>query len=117
MTPTARTLKECRDNGWFAEVVEKWLPLPHKRGKSYVVKKDLFGFIDIVALTPHCIVGIQATSRSNVAARIKKIHEQHEAELQAWLNAGGSVEVWGWGKMAKKDAQGRFWQVSKRVIT
>lgn len=107
MTPTARTLEKCRELGWEAEVVERWLPFSK-------VRKDLFGFIDIVAITPHGILGIQTTSRSNVSARMRKITEQHAATLRDWKAAGGHIEVWGWGKMARRDKLGRFWQVAFR---
>ena len=88
MTPTARTLKQLRAEGFAAEVVEKWNAFSRTR-------KDLFGIIDIVAIRPGEIVGIQATSRSNVSARVRKA--KAEPLLQGWIDAGGRFEVWGWG--------------------
>ena len=108
MTPSARTLQQCRDEGYLVEVVERWVPFSQTR-------KDLFGFIDIVCLRGSSIVGIQATSRSNVSARVKKIRNECGDQLQAWTNAGGVVEVWGWGKMKKRDSDGKLWQV--RIIS
>ncbi len=66
MSPTQRTLQWCRQRGWIAGVVEKWIPHTRRR-------LDLFGFIDVVAvgdgLFPY---GIQTTSGSHLANRIAK---------------------------------------------
>ena len=93
MTPTARTLAAGRKQGWTVDVVERWIG-----GGRIKVRKDLFGFIDIVALQPDLpgLLGIQATSRSNVSSRVKKIREEPRSET--WLAAGNRIEVWGWGK-------------------
>jgi hypothetical protein len=95
--------------GWPAEVVERWVPFNKTR-------KDLFGFVDIIAITPGGILGIQATSGSNVAARRTKIHTLHVPVLEAWIAAGGKVEVWGWSKRKKRGADGKFWQVRRVVM-
>lgn len=73
--------------------------------------RDLFGFLDIVALDGQPgVLGIQATSRTNVVARIKKIfgHPQKPGDegiaaglkvvnnCRDWLEAGNRVQVWGW---------------------
>jgi hypothetical protein len=108
-TPTSRTLDLCKEWDWPAEVVERWVPFSK-------VRKDLFGFIDIVAITPRGIMGIQATSRSNVSARMKKITTQHADILEAWKKAGACVEVWGWGKMKTRGRDGKFWQVTFRLM-
>lgn len=89
MSPTQRTLKECRDRGWVAAVVEKWNP--HAR-----IRQDLFGCIDILAITPTGIMGIQACAGSSHAAR--KTKALAEPRLNAWLGAGCVFEVWSWSK-------------------
>jgi hypothetical protein len=93
VTPTARSLKYGRDRGYLIEVVERWIPQARRR-------KDLFGCIDLVALDgrPGCL-GVQATSGSNVYARVKKIHEECWPAAEAWLQAGNRLEVWGWRKL------------------
>lgn len=108
-TPTSRTLERCKELGYYAEVVERWVPFSKTR-------KDLFGFIDIVAITPAGILGIQATSSSNVSARRKKILNLDEPILEAWNQAGGYVEVWGWGKRKKRGADGKFWQLTRSLM-
>lgn len=125
MSPTARTLKECRKRGWIAQVVEQTIP-------RTFIKRDLFGIIDVIAVTPSkkaigglccvykqpydakpgehtcdsCgttntvtpgeIIGIQATSGTNHAARRDKALA--EPRLQAWLDAGGRFAIWSWRK-------------------
>lgn len=106
MTPTQRSIDFCRDNGWPCEVVERWVP-------GTRVRKDLFGFIDAIALIHGRIVGLQITSRSNVSARVKKITIEKAAEFRGWLDAGGIVEVWGWGKMKKRGPDGKYWQLRR----
>ena len=91
LSPTALTLRELRKEGWTAQVVEHWVP-----GAN--VRRDLFGVIDVLALRDDTILGVQATSASNVSARIHKIADH--PNLPAIRKAGIRLEVHGW---AKKD--------------
>lgn len=91
MSPTQRSLAHLRSQGYLAEVVERWIP-----GAN--IRKDLFGFIDILAIRDNEVLGVQATSRDNVAARVAKIAE-HE-NVAAVRKANIRIEVHGWGKMA-----------------
>lgn len=97
MTPTQRTLKHLRDAGYRAEVVEKRLP------KCFITK-DLFGFIDVLAIGNGETVAVQTTSDSHVANRIAKI-----ADCEAVgdvRKAGWRILVHGW----RKNTKGR-WQL------
>ena len=85
-SPTARTLTYVRKRGGFAEVQETW---DHFRKR----RRDMLGFIDILALCPPYTIGIQATSGDNVSARVKKI----------------VIEVWGWKKYAQA-IDGKWWR-------
>jgi hypothetical protein len=88
-SPTQLTLKLLRDEGWTVEVVERWIP-----GAN--IRKDLFGFIDLVALKGDLTLGVQATSYSNMGARIKKIEN---AELLSQVRrACWHLWVIGWRK-------------------
>lgn len=81
-----------RDRGYLAEVVEKRLP-------RCFITKDLFGFIDILAVHPERlgdIVAVQTTSSSNVAARVDKIIN-HE-NVGAVRKGGIKILVHGWAK-------------------
>ena len=95
MSPTQRTLAECRKRGWTAQVVERWNP--HAR-----IRQDLFGCIDIVALTDTGILGIQACAGASHAARMAKCRA--EPRMWEWFYSGGHFEVWSW---AKRGARGK----------
>lgn len=111
MTPTSRTLNLLRKEGKLVEVVEKWNPFSGQR-------KDLFGFIDILAIDVENkqTWGIQCTSRSNVNARKTKICEEcREASLK-WLQAGNFIEIIGWSKKGAKNKR-KTWQSYRIIIT
>jgi Trm5-related predicted tRNA methylase len=88
-SPTQLTLKLLRDEGWTVEVVERWIP-----GAN--IRKDLFGFIDLMALRSGMTLAVQATSYSNISARVKKIEN---AELLSEIRKC-SWHIWviGWRK-------------------
>jgi hypothetical protein len=60
-----------RELGYHVEKTEQWIP-----GAN--IRKDLFGFGDLLCIHTDRympMVIVQATSSSNVAARVKKIHD------------------------------------------
>lgn len=104
-TPTSRTLSACRDRGWLAGVVERFLP--HSK---FPTRVDLFGFVDVVACTNKGVLFIQATSGNNLPSRVRKIKEECCGEALACLEAGARIEVWGWRKLAKpREGSRRVW--------
>jgi hypothetical protein len=103
MTPTQRSLKLLRAEGFTVAIVEKWNPYAR-------VRQDLFGFADIIAVHPgrRKILLVQTTTASNKAARKKKA--EGLAAMRAWTEAGGEVELHGWKKKAGR------WQCSRGTI-
>ena len=98
MTPTQRTLKAVRDKGMRAAVVERWLAYAGKFGK----RQDLFGIIDIIAITSDKTIGIQACGGS-VAEHFRKLTEEKKQESYDWLECPHrSLQIWGWRKLKKK---------------
>jgi hypothetical protein len=89
-TPTQRSLKLMRERGYYAEVVEHWVPVIR-------IRRDFAGVIDILALGDACVIGVQATSYSNVSARVRKIVEH--ANWPILQRAGIKVLVHGWRKV------------------
>lgn len=89
-SPTQLSLKKMRDEGFVCEVVEHWNPFAR-------VRKDLFGFIDVLCIRNGVVVGVQCTSYSNISARVKKI-KNHE-NFDAVLASGIMVVVHGWRKV------------------
>lgn len=87
-SPTQRTLKHLRDAGYpLVQVVEKWNPHAH-------IRQDLYGIIDVLAVGAD-IVGVQATSGSNVASRLWPI----DPIRYAWEHLNGTPlpqALWRW---------------------
>lgn len=92
-TPTQRSLKLLRDDGWKPEVVEHFNSFTKRR-------KDLFGFADILALKEgERPLLVQTTSGGEVARRIAKIRD---AELYPLAAQSHDIVVHGWRKVKKK---------------
>lgn len=91
MSPTQRTLKHLRDQGYTCWVVEYY---------NYFSKKrvDLFGIWDIIAIRKDETVVVQTTASSGVSARIKKISESEHIGM--CRDAGWKCVVHGWRKNA-----------------
>jgi len=89
LSPTARSLRYLRECGHVADVVERWIPRAN-------VRRDLFGVIDVVAVRrgEAGVLGVQATTLPNVAARLAKAKTR--AELRTWLAAANRFAVFGW---------------------
>lgn len=91
-SPTQRTLKKLRDEGWTAQVVER--RLPHANTTI-----DLFGFIDVLAIRDGQVLAVQTTTGAHVANRLRKIAE--ECPLLPEVRAcGWTIHVHGWRKLA-----------------
>ena len=92
-SPTQRSLAMLRDAGYTAEVTERWIP-----GAN--IRKDLYGFIDILALKGKEILGVQTTSYSNMSARAKKIAEHENTPIVRAAEI--RLEVHGWKKVGAR---------------
>lgn len=109
MTPTARTLAECRKRGWPAGIVERWIAQARKR-------VDLFGFGDVAALDgERGALLIQCTSTDSMSSRVKKIMDECEDNAKAWLAAGNRIQVWGWAKRGAKGKR-KLWTLRRIAI-
>jgi len=93
-SPTQRTLRALEQRGCICGIVERYNSFAGPFGRRF----DLFGFIDIIALYPNQIVGIQSCGAS-FSQHYKKIIENDRAF--EWLKLGG-IELWGWRKVKKK---------------
>lgn len=89
MTPTQRSLKHLREQGYTVDVAEHWVSFAK-------IRRDLFGIIDLVVLAGPETIGVQTTSGSNVSARVKKITASEH--LPALRRAGWRLLVHGWRK-------------------
>lgn len=87
VSPTQLSLDYLRADGWLVEVVERWIP-------SARTRRDLFGFLDLVALRGDVTLGIQTTSRTNVSEHLRKIADA--PALGTVREAGWTLHVHGW---------------------
>lgn len=94
VTPTQRSLKHLRDEGYTATVVEYWHAFARQR-------RDLWGCFDILAVKRDETVAVQTTS-TGVAARVRKIEAC--PHLSVLREAGWTILVHGW----RKGANGRY---------
>ena len=91
MSPTQRSLAHLRKSGYTAEVVEKWIP-----GAN--IRRDLFGFGDVLAIRDAEVLLVQSTSGDNVSKRVDKITES--PLVGTVRKAGIRIHVHGWRKAA-----------------
>ncbi len=89
-SPTARTKAYYKERGIPIDDAERRIT---KR-----LTKDLFGFIDLVALDEGGIIGIQVTNcpGGNFAAHRRKILVECRSDAIAWIEAGGRIQLIGW---------------------
>ena len=102
MTPTERSLKYLREQGYLCAIVEKWNP--HAR-----IRQDLWGWCDILAIKKDEVLAVQVTS-TGVAARIKKIQESETVGRVREANI--RIEVHGWSKNSKGKIKMRIEDIS-----
>src|SRR4051812_48736600 len=103
-SPTSRSLADMKKLGMTAQVVEKFNSFTKRR-------IDLFGIIDLIACKPGLgIVGVQATSGDNHAARRTKAME--EPRLRVWLESGARFELWSYSKRGERGKR-KLWQLRR----
>jgi len=92
MTPTARSLKLLRDEGYMVDVVEYFHWFKKRR-------KDLFNCWDLLAVKDAETVAVQTTTGSNLSARARKIADNEVTPMLR--KAGWTLLIHGWRKNAK----------------
>ena len=96
ITPTQRTLKHMRERGYTCQVVEHWNPWEK-------IRQDLFGFGDVLCLGDNEVVMVQATSYSNVSARVTKIADHENTPAVRKANIRILVQGWDGAKLREVD--------------
>jgi carbonic anhydrase len=98
-SPTVRSKALLEKEGYLVAVVEKWNP--HAR-----IRQDLYGFIDLLAVSEKGTIAVQTTSYNHVSERVKKIADH--VNVSQVRKAGWTILVHGWHKVGSR------WQV--RVV-
>lgn len=90
-SPTQRSLRLLRERGYLVAVVERW-------NQYAMIRQDLWGFGDLLAVKDNEVLIVQTTSGANVAARLDKIATNDAAQM--WRSgANRRVVVHGWRKV------------------
>lgn len=91
-SPTQRSLELLKENGYAPWIAEHYNAFAR-------VRRDLYGFIDIVALSHEYkgILAVQTTSGTNVSARVAKILGLPIHRL--WISCGNRIQIHGWRKL------------------
>jgi hypothetical protein len=82
------------------------------------VRQDLWGFCDLIAVGPLGTLAVQATSGSNVGSRVAKLTEDEKVApaVRRCLEAGWTIEVWGWRKLKPRGVKRALWAVKRRRL-
>ena len=84
-------MDELRKRGYMVGRVEQWIPAAHGG-----FRKDLFGIIDLLAISGDLTLGIQVCGTA-WSAHVRKITTDGEQAARAWLaSQDRHLELWGW---------------------
>ena len=110
---TERTLKLLRDQGYTAEVVERWLPIPKHPGGGK--RKDFLGIIDIIAFNDYLTIGVQSCG-ADFRPHVKTIMDSKNTIK--WLGCyGRQLELYAWRKLKRKRGGKAYtWKPRKAIF-
>lgn len=111
-SPTQRTLRALRSQGFKCAIVEKWNQYAGPKG----CRVDLFGIIDIIALDyARGVIGVQSTGTS-FSSHFHKLTVEKAQDSYDWLSTPGThLELWSWRKVkAKRGGKAMVW--ASRVV-
>lgn len=126
-----RSLKYLRADGYEAEVAEKYIARFEGKGENQRggfrggYRRDLFGFVDILAYHP-CrpdVLAVQTTSQAQVRPHLRHYREDPELaeRIIAWLRQPGRrLVIHGWYPTRERTAKGAEvlrWRVDVREVT
>jgi hypothetical protein len=86
-SPTQRSLKMLRDEGWICAITEHWNPFAH-------IRQDLYGFIDILAIREGQMLAVQTTSNPHATEREKKVRDNPAYKIL--ISTGCDIDIHGW---------------------
>lgn len=132
-SPTEKTLKYLRRSGYVCQVVEVWIAHQwsekRENGSQPGTRRDLFGFIDVLAIYEGQTLAVQCTAVSGMSSRYKKIlgqetipakaddktrakmivaNEQRRRAVKECLRAGWTIAIYGWDAERSKIPKIRY---------
>ena len=120
-SPSARSMKWFRENGWIVARVEQRLRIP---GAKFPRTLDAFNFGDLLAAKPgEGVALVQVTSSGHLAGREAKIlnlvisdNDPRPIAVE-WLKSGGRILLHGWAKRGPRGQVKRWtlteWEVKR----
>jgi hypothetical protein len=92
LSPTQRSLKLLRDEGYVCWIVEQTIRVP---GKTW--KRDLFNGFDVLCVKGNETLAVQTTTLSNLGSRLEKLaNNEFVPKLR---EAGWKLVAHGWRKL------------------
>jgi len=114
---TQKTLEHLRKEGMTVGVVERHISFNNGK-KGFGFKRDLFGFIDIIAIKDQTTIGVQSTSYACISAHKVKIIKEKTSDAIKWVRAGHSILIYGWRKVPQvKGSKRMVWRPKIVEIT
>ena len=120
MTPQQRSREWLTKAGYLVGTVEQWTRFPSKVPpfKTVQIRKDLFGFADVIAVRPGAVFLLQVTSGANASARVEKLLNDREVapNVLKCLQAGIRIAVHSWAKQGARGER-KLWKIRVQEIT
>jgi len=112
MSATQRTLQFLRRRGLRADIAERW----NAFSKPFGNRRDLFGWIDILAYSPDWgVIGVQScTAGTRKEHKTRMLVDCREA-VSTWLESRCVAELWVWRKL--KVVRGGFKKVWSPLVS
>ena len=112
MTPTQRTLKYLRDDGYHCDVVERFIRNPRVPGGGF--RRDYMHFGDILAFNNNETIMVQSCGQS-FSKHLKDLLANPNCPL--WLAGPRKLMLIGWRKILKKrGGKAKVWAPRIREI-
>lgn len=96
-------------------IVEHWIPCSPAGFKGPIIRKDLWGFVDILICSGGRTIGVQTTSGSNMSARRTKITQDHAKQLAELKACGWEIHLHGWAKRGGKGER-KLWTLKQETL-
>jgi hypothetical protein len=86
---TQKTMRLLEEQGYKVGIVERVIP-------RVFIRKDLFGIVDLIAIRPGEIVGVQSTSWNQRLDHLQTLRSS--ANTVPWLESGAKLLLVSWKK-------------------
>ena len=90
--PRQWSMEQMRKDGYITGITEFFNSHTKRR-------KDLFGFIDFIAVGSGRCVGVQCCARSSIGSHRRKILEECGEAAFEWLRSGNEIQIHGWDRI------------------